>query len=103
MPIGGIAFWVLIALAPLGWLTAFWFYMELRRWAHQAQHCRIAIAYNRRVMLEAPIVEWLEWANLLRRDQSTGRIVYRAHKVSVSVLAPRAETSRAQTKVEKQT
>lgn len=64
-------------------------YVELYRWARQCQGARIAIAMNRRVQLQAPLVEWLNWTNALEGDErSTGRVVYRNGKVTVAILKP---------------
>lgn len=61
-------------------------YMELRRWARQCQHARIAIAYKQKVKLQAPLVEWLLWINQLDKDSdSTGRVVYRIGGTSVAI------------------
>jgi len=73
-------------------------YIELRRWARQCQRAEIAIAYNRRVRLRAPLVEWLTWANQLEKDEkSTGRVVYRANKMSVAILRPDAQPAKTNT------
>lgn len=69
-------------------------YLELWRWARQCQNAKIAIAHNRRVQINAPLSEWLAWANQLTRDEaSTGRVVYRNNKVSVAILRPKNESS----------
>lgn len=64
-------------------------YHELWKWARLCQRGRIVIAYNRRVQLNAPLTEWLEWTRMLKGDErSTGRVVYRANKMSVAILCP---------------
>jgi hypothetical protein len=64
-------------------------YLELQKWAKQCQRAEIAIAYNRRVKLRAPLVEWLTWANQLQNDErSTGRVVLKMNKMSVAILRP---------------
>jgi hypothetical protein len=104
MPIGGIAFWTLLVLAPLGWIVAIRVYLELRRWAHRCQTSRVAVAYKRRVVLEAPIVDWVNWANSLNGDEAVrGRVVYRGGHVSVAILKPGGPSTRSQAKVEEQT
>lgn len=78
------------AVAVLALLFAGRCYLELYRWARQCQQARIAIAFKGRVQLQAPLVEWLGWANLLAADEgSRGRVIYRANKVSVAILRPR--------------
>jgi hypothetical protein len=62
-------------------------YLELYKWARQCQRARIAVAYNNRVQLQAPLVEWLGWINQLDGDDaSNGRVIYRNQKMSVSIL-----------------
>lgn len=64
-------------------------YHELWRWARLCQRGRIVIAYNRRVQLNAPLTEWLEWTRMLKGDEkSKGRVIYRANKMSVAILYP---------------
>jgi hypothetical protein len=64
-------------------------YKELHSWARQCQGARIMIAYNNRVKLQAPLTEWLLWTRKLGEDErSTGRVIYRANKVSVAIAAP---------------
>ena len=77
-----------VAIVAIGF--AGFTYRELWRWAKQCQNARIAIAYNNRVQLSAPLDEWLGWANQLGSDDaSRGRMIYKANKVSVSILRPR--------------
>lgn len=80
------------AIGVLGFAFGAKCYLELWRWAKQCQNARIAIAYNRRVQLDAPLTEWLEWSSALRSQKETGRMVYRNGKMSVSVLAPKQAT-----------
>lgn len=81
--------YLLAAAGAAGILFGLVCYGELRRWARQCQRARIAIAHKRRVQLEAPLVEWLEWSNALGRDESArGRIIYRNGPVSVAILKP---------------
>lgn len=64
-------------------------YLELRKWAKQCQNARIVVAHKRRVKLNAPLVDWLTWANSLDQDESsTGRIVYLNDKTSVAIVRP---------------
>lgn len=83
--------YVFAAIGLLGFAFGARAYYELWRWAKQCQRARVAIAYNRRVQLDAPLTEWLEWSNALRSQKETGRMVYRNGKMSVSVLAPKHE------------
>ena len=86
----GAADWILAGVAALAILFAVRCYLELYRWAKQCQRAEIAIAYNKRVQLRAPLVEWLGWANsLMGDDASRGRVVYRNGKVTIAILRPR--------------
>lgn len=62
-------------------------YNELRKWVRQVRGARIAVAYKRRVQLQAPLSEWLGWCNQLDRDKdSTGRVIYRQGAVTVAIV-----------------
>jgi hypothetical protein len=79
----------LIAVAVLGVLLAGRFYLELRRWARLCQGARIAVAYKRRIKLQAPLTDFLVWAGQLTRDErSNGRVVYLMGGTSVAIMAP---------------
>lgn len=78
-----------IVVGVLGFAFGVRSYWELRKWARQCQNARIVVAYNRRVKLNAPLVDWLTWANMLDKDESsTGRVVYMNNKTSVAVVRP---------------
>lgn len=78
---------VCVAFGVLGWAYCVKLYRELHKWARQCQRARIAVAYKRRVQLQAPLVEWLQWCNALDKDeQSSGRVVYRNGGVTVAIL-----------------
>lgn len=74
-------------------------YFELWKWAKLCQRGRIVIAYNRKVQINAPLTEWLQWTRMLKGDeQSNGRVVYRANKMSVAILCPKhADTTKVKT------
>lgn len=60
---------------------------ELKKWAYQCQNARIAVAYKRKVKLQAPLVEWLTWINMLDKDQaSNGRTVYTMGGTTVAII-----------------
>jgi hypothetical protein len=62
-------------------------YIELYRWARQCQGARIVVATGNKVQINAPLVEWLGWANQLEGDEATkGRVVYLNAKVKVAIL-----------------
>lgn len=78
-----------LAALVLGWLAAGWLGWGLWRWERQLKGARIAVAYKRRVQLQAPLHEWMRWALALKRDErSTGRVVYRNGGVTVAILKP---------------
>lgn len=60
-------------------------YYHLWRWARQCQHARIAIAFKRKVQLQAPLVEWLLWSRQLKAKEN-GRVVYRNGGVTVAIV-----------------
>ena len=76
-------------------------YWELRKWARQCQGARIAIAYKRKVQLQAPLVEWLMWCNQLDKDKdSHGRVVWRQGYASVAItkaVTPKRSSKKRQT------
>lgn len=73
----------------LGVALAVRYYLELRKWARQCQNARIVISHKRRVRLNAPLTDWLVWANSLGRDETmTGRIIYTADKTQVAIIRP---------------
>lgn len=65
--------------------------VRLARWERQLAGARIAVAYKQKIRLQAPLIEWLKWCEMLDRDQqSTGRVVYRQANTSVAILKPSA-------------
>lgn len=88
--------YISLAIGALGVAFGAWSYHELWKWAKQCKNARIAIAYKGRTALQAPIVEWITWANMLGDDdRSSGRVVYRNQKVTVFItrLAKKTESS----------
>lgn len=79
--IGGVAFGV------LGTAYGITCYYKLWQWARQCQQARIVVAFKGRVTLNAPLLEWLLWCNMLDKDDSTnGRVVYRNASTSVAII-----------------
>lgn len=75
-----------IAFGVIGVVYGLRCYRELWKWARQCQHARIAIAYKGRVKLQAPLVEWLLWCNMLDKDKdSNGRVVYSMGGTSIAI------------------
>lgn len=84
--------YIFLGFGVLGVVFGVRCYYELWKWVKQVKRVRIAIAYNRRVQLDAPLSEWLEWGNSLGgKQRETGRVVYRVHKMSVAILRPGKE------------
>lgn len=78
------------------------FGLRLRAWERQLAGARIAVAYKQKVRLQAPLVEWLTWANMLAKDeQSTGRVVYRQASTTVAILKPRPRHGRSKSRTVK--
>jgi hypothetical protein len=77
------------AFGTVGLLAALRMFVELRRWANLARNARIAVSFKQRVMLQAPLVEWMTWAGQLADDEkSNGRVVYRNAHFAVAILGP---------------
>lgn len=84
-----------LAVAILCILFTASIYRELYKWSRQCQHAKIAVAYKRKVQIQAPLVEWLTWANQLEGDAaSNGRVVYRNREVTVAILRPKLPPKR---------
>ena len=61
-------------------------YWELWKWARQCQGARITVAYKRKVKLDAPLLEWLLWVNMLDKDKDThGRVVYTVGGTTIAI------------------
>jgi hypothetical protein len=98
----GIEHWAAI-VSPVGWALAAWSYYLFRRWVRYCRKARIAVAWKRRVVLEAPITDWVAWAQMLGKDEAArGRVVYRGGHVSVAIARP-GRPRGAQAEVVKQT
>lgn len=70
-------------LGVAGWRLA-------RRWARDCAACRIIIARKGKVVLDAPLTEWLSWNRALpTREQSRGGIVFMANGVQVALARPK--------------
>lgn len=78
---------IALTIGIIGFLVGAYSWWHARKWSMQCQRGRIAIAYNRRVQFNAPLVEWLQWLSMLQGDEkSKGRVVYRNGKVTVALL-----------------
>lgn len=101
--------YVALALGAGGLAFGALSYSHLRRWVRHARSARIAIAYKRKVVLDAPLTEWIEWSHMLDKDQDRGRVVYRGGHVSVAIARPRKRkdpplpSTRTEAQVVKQT
>lgn len=81
-----------VAFGVTGVACACWFYSELWKWAKQCQGARIAVAYKRKVVLDAPIKDYLIWTNQLDQDKhSNGRTIYANGGTRIALIkrAPR--------------
>lgn len=83
MTIPGIAGWVVAVLAVAYCIRV---YYELWKWARICQRSRIAIAFKRKVKLQAPLTEYIEWIKMLDQDKdSGGRTIYSAGGTTVII------------------
>jgi hypothetical protein len=70
-----------------GWIFGIRCYVETRSWARQCNGARIAIAYKRKVKLEAPLTEFILWCRQLDKDKrSTGRTIYTMGSTTVAII-----------------
>lgn len=61
-----------------------------RRWAHECRTCRIIIARKGRVVLDAPLVEWIAWNRALpRRERSRGGVIFSDRGIQVALARPK--------------
>lgn len=74
-------------LGLLGLAYGFTCYYKLWQFARQCQLARIVVAQKGRVRLNAPILEWLLWCNMLDRDKdANGRMLLNLNGMSVSIV-----------------
>jgi len=85
--------YVFVAFGVLGVAFGVNAYLHLYRWARMCQRATIAIAYNGKVKMNAPLTEWLTWCNALKGQEARGRTVFKMNKMSVSILRPEANIS----------
>lgn len=70
----------------IGVLCAAWFYRELVKWNNWARRARIVVAYKRKTVLQAPMTEFVAWADMLDKDKdSQGRVIYRQGGTSIAI------------------
>lgn len=75
------------AITVLAVACAIWFYAELRRWAKFVKYGRIAVAYKRKVVIDAPMQEWVLWMKMLHGDgASNGRVVYQMGNTRIAIV-----------------
>lgn len=84
-----------LAFGAAAWLLA-------RRWARDCSECRIIIARKGRVVLDAPLTEWLAWNRALpRRERSRGGVIFHDRGIQVALARPKIGAPSA--KVEQRT
>lgn len=73
-----------------------------RTWAKDCQECRIIIARKGRVVLDAPLTEWLAWNKALpKRERSRGGVIFHDRGIQVALGRPKIGAPSA--KVEQKT
>ena len=75
-------------------------YLNTRKWARLCQRSRIVISYNRRVQLNATLLEFVNWISSLD-EGARGREIYRVHKMAVSIVKADPKHGQTQTKTVK--
>jgi hypothetical protein len=92
---------LLVIVASLGF--SLFTFLRLRSYNRYLADARIAVAYKQKVKLQAPLGEWLQWANMLGKDQqSNGRVVYRMGHTTVAILKPRPGHGKTKTRTIKE-
>ncbi len=72
-----------ILLGASGWALA-------RRWERDCRECRILIGRKGKVVLDAPLTEWLQWNKALpKRERSRGGIIFHANGIQVALGRPK--------------
>jgi hypothetical protein len=84
LEIASLAFGALgVLLGVAGWMLA-------RRWARDCAACHIIIARKGKVVLNAPLTEWLAWNRALpKRDRGRGGTIFMANGVQVALARPK--------------
>lgn len=93
--------WIALAFGVAGIAFGISCYLNTRKWARLCKRSRIVIAYNRRVQLNATLLEFIDWITSLE-DGARGREIYRGNKVSVSILKQNTVHSETKTKTVRQ-
>ena len=82
--------WVLVLVLALITVLSLGYaahcYHQLWLWAKQCQSAQIAIAYKRRVVLVAPLVEFLLWSRQLTGREENGRVIYLMGQTRVAII-----------------
>lgn len=92
---------VLLAAAVLASAFAANCYLLARRWARDCAQCRIIIARKGRVVLDAPLTEWLAWNRALpRRERARGGVIFHDRGIQVALARPKigAASAKSETK-----
>jgi hypothetical protein len=78
------------AAAALGIMFGAAAWLLARRWARDCQECRIIIGRKGKVVLDAPLTEWLAWNRALpKRERSRGGIIFHANGIQVALARPK--------------
>jgi hypothetical protein len=72
-----------VLLGIAGWSMA-------RRWQKACQRCRIIIARKGKVVLDAPLVEWIAWNEALpSRERDRGGVIFMDRGIQVALARPK--------------
>jgi len=62
-----------------------------RQWTRDCKRCRILIARKGKVVIDAPLAEWLQWEkNMPQREEARGGVIFSAYGVAVAIARPKA-------------
>ena len=73
-----------------------WLWWKLLGWVKVGRYGRIAIAFKRKVQLQAPLTEFYLWTRQLPEGEN-GRVIYRNGGVTVAIVKPVVPPNRLQT------
>jgi hypothetical protein len=81
---------VLAIVAALGVTFGAAAWLLARRWARDCRECRIIIGRKGKVVLDAPLTEWLAWNRALpTRERSRGGIIFHDRGIQVALARPK--------------
>jgi hypothetical protein len=78
---------IAVVCAVVAIAFALTFYRELWKWARECEHARVAIAYNRRVVMQPTLRDMLLWSREVDKNER-GQAIFSRNKVTVAIVRP---------------